>query len=938
MSGHGGFSAIGSGMKVPQTFDLPKVEDVQLGKDKLGGLNVEGHKAEVQVADTRLDQTNRLAANLDTMLLRAAKTASAPVDVQALKDTLVAAGLDKATRKAIEGAAKKAQTSFQAINQFSGRQIADALVKDEKGRFDWDANSAVGKAVKAALDAQADLSELLYKTLNALPASANARARGALEEAMFQTDRRASELQTLVCDFADMAEKVGNDPTIKARLDKTLESLIPSQSLKMHGSEKIAADFRTSLMPLAKRIDDLASVQERQLSDGEITKIRRQIDEAYNALARAETTYAAKGTPLDRSLFESARGVLTDLTKRLNDIKREVAMGSLRNFIDMTFSPPDIPILQDKFKPLTRKMFPALMAAIDTQKMLRDAALKVIEKRDNSSILKMETLARELASLSSAVEKELASLSNGEYGDRDMIAILQLEGTESLQTLLDSLSRKDRNACTPDMVKEFRKAIASFTKPENFPSNLAAVNAQYSGIGGVSTQTAHLVQMFRNAAGRDTSTFLTNKTLAAVFEGKAAVTTIVETRIAGLPDEDADPALDDSNVVSTKLLGSGKVNTVHQLDFKDGTSQIFKPEAFGRQGLGSLQLAKGSYGNTLLVAQLNMAAQRTADAFGLGDVMVKTSVGTHDGQFGIYMEKAHGCEVSDYEKAGQKVAPGSLTATQIKNLPDEQYGKVVGEIMRKSNRLEWFDLLTGQGDRHHHNYLLGVSDKGEVSLKGIDNDACFGNFLVAPGVFRLYGKHASKFVSAYTAVKKNLYPNEAAGAQSRRLNHDPGVRQLGNGMIIVDTSKMTVPEMHYCLTVATGSHVTRAPDFIDAELYDELIAKKSGDAREKYIADLRAHLSETQVAVAINRLDKVIAHAEKLKVAGRVISKDDWGKRDVQRRIAGPQPQPLPDVGGCRPNDTEFAREVQRYVNDHQVSLFRRDLIPHIAKPGWFEE
>ena len=122
MSGHGSFSAIGSGMTVPQTFDLPKVEELQPGKDKRGALNVEGHKAEAQIADTRLDQTNRLAANLDAMLLRAAKTASAPVDAQALKGTLVAAGLDKATRKLIEGAAKKAQASFQAIPIRSARR------------------------------------------------------------------------------------------------------------------------------------------------------------------------------------------------------------------------------------------------------------------------------------------------------------------------------------------------------------------------------------------------------------------------------------------------------------------------------------------------------------------------------------------------------------------------------------------------------------------------------------------------------------------------------------------------------------------------------------------------------------------------------------------------------------------------------------------------
>ena len=148
--------------------------------------------------------------------------------------------------------------------------------------------------------------------------------------------------------------------------------------------------------------------------------------------------------------------------------------------------------------------------------------------------------------------------------------------------------------------------------------------------------------MFRNAAGHDPSKFLTNKTLAAVFEGRAAVTTVVETRLAGLPDEDADPALDSSNAVSSKPLGSGQVNTVYQVGYKDGSTYIFKPEAPGRQGLEGLQLSKGSYKDTQLVAQLNMSAQKTADAFGLGDVMTKTSVGAHDGQFGLFMEKARG--------------------------------------------------------------------------------------------------------------------------------------------------------------------------------------------------------------------------------------------------------------------------------------------------------
>ena len=936
MSGHGGFSVIGSGMKVPQPLAMPKVEELQPGKDKLGGLNVEEHKAEAQIADARLDKTNRLAANLDTMLLKAAKTASAPVDVKALKDTLVAAGLDKATRKAIEGAAKKAQASFQAINQFSGRQIAEALTKDGKGRFDWDATNPVGQAIKAALDAQADLSELLYKAQNSMPRGASARARGALEEAMFQTDRRASELQTLVCDFADMAEKAGNDPAINARLDKTLESLIPSQSLKMHGSEKIAADFRTTLMPLAKRIDDLAAAKERQLSNGEATKIRRQIDEAFNALAKAETTYAAKGMPLDHSLFKSARGMLTDLTQHLDGIRREVTLGSMRTFIDKTFTAPDLPILQDKFKPLVKKLFPALMAAIETQKLLRKAALEFLEKHSDATARKMDTLARELAGLSTAVEKDLKSIEVREYKDMPMFN-LAYEKHEVVQNLVNSLSRKDRNACTPEFVKEFCQTMMSFLA-DNYEAEFGALKVIYGGISGTDTQTAHLVQMYRNAADRDPSKFLTNKTLAAVFEGRTAVTTVVETRLAGLPDEDADPARDDSNVLSSKSLGSGKVNTVYQVGYKDGSTYIFKPEAPGRQGLEGLQLSKGSYADTQLVAQFNMAAQKTADAFGLGDVMTKTSVGAHDGQFGLFMEKAPGCEAAQYGKTNQNTEPGRLTPKQIKELPDAQYGKVVGELMRKSNRLEWFDILTGQGDRHHHNYMVNVPEKGDVTVKAIDNDACFGTFIIAPGVFVLRGEHAAKFAQAVTTVGRKLYPSEVTGRQIGRLNHDPGIRQLANGAIVVDTSKMRAPELHFCLKTATGCHVTRAPDYIDEELYDKLVAMKGGEAREKYIADLKARLTQDQVDVAINRLDAAIAHAEKLKEAGRVISTEDWGKKDVQRMVAGGKAKGLPQVGGQSPKSTEFAKKVKGTVADHEVPLFRRDLLPHIAKPGWFEE
>ena len=52
-----------------------------------------------------------------------------------------------------------------------------------------------------------------------------------------------------------------------------------------------------------------------------------------------------------------------------------------------------------------------------------------------------------------------------------------------------------------------------------------------------------------------------------------------------------------------------------------------------------------------------------------------------------------------------------------------------------------------------------------------------------------------------------------------------------------------------------------------------------------------AHLVET-------RLDGAIRHAKVLNDKGCVVSAADWEKRDVQRKVAGPPPPPLPPYNG----------------------------------------
>jgi len=125
-----------------------------------------------------------------------------------------------------------------------------------------------------------------------------------------------------------------------------------------------------------------------------------------------------------------------------------------------------------------------------------------------------------------------------------------------------------------------------------------------------------------------------------------------------------------------------------------------------------LWLAKGTE-KSQMVAGLNLASQKTAGLLELDDVVVKTSVGSHNGSFGIFMEKAKGGDAESWRLRYKPGAfpQGPFSPSQVKALADDDYAKVVGGLMRQSNRLEWFDLITGQGDRHGGNYFVEVDPK-----------------------------------------------------------------------------------------------------------------------------------------------------------------------------------------------------------------------------------
>ena len=138
-------------------------------------------------------------------------------------------------------------------------------------------------------------------------------------------------------------------------------------------------------------------------------------------------------------------------------------------------------------------------------------------------------------------------------------------------------------------------------------------------------------------------------------------------------------------------------------------------------------------------------------------------------------------------------------------------------------------------------------------------------------------------------------------------------------------------------------HTTALPDYIDKDLYDNLMAlAEPGERREKYIADLTANLPEDAKDAAISRLDDAISHARALFEKGHVVSAEEWVNHDKQREIAGKVP-PAPTKryyaeAVYSGNSASGRVEVGMWVLHLTEGYFRRDIMRAVAKPGWFDE
>ncbi len=121
----------------------------------------------------------------------------------------------------------------------------------------------------------------------------------------------------------------------------------------------------------------------------------------------------------------------------------------------------------------------------------------------------------------------------------------------------------------------------------------------------------------------------------------------------------------------------------------------------------------------------------------------------------------------------------------------------------------------------------------------------------------------------------SLDPRNTKAVLSRMLA-DPGLSPNGKGGLDVDASKIVDKSILHALKEVTGIQSLAAPDKIDRETYDALMALKGGPKRDAYLDSIRPRLSEACYNAAVSRLDDVIAHVEALQREGKVVEGNGW--------------------------------------------------------------
>jgi len=403
------------------------------------------------------------------------------------------------------------------------------------------------------------------------------------------------------------------------------------------------------------------------------------------------------------------------------------------------------------------------------------------------------------------------------------------------------------------------------------PSEMKRLAAQIENTP-LLTRDGILVSEFQEAAGMLRSTGANPQArgeyIQAALDHHVDMNTILEASLRGIMADQLELRAGDAILTDTRKLGQGAANTVHLCTYRgrDGEDMklVFKPEVGARRGLDHLCASGLGYRNGARVMQLNVAASRVADAIGCGGTIARSSIGSHDGQLGLFMEAAPGKTFFDIAR-GKPVC--RMPDGKELNFPEtcrvlRSNGKLDAmraNLMRELSKMEWADVLSGQVDRHGDNYLIDINPQtGAVKITGIDNDASFGTRKAGMTVVDL-SRPTPRQQDFLSKLRREGYTIPPDGR--------------------IDLSKL--PDRLLSETRQQfGFNQLFRPVFIDRDTFDKLTAIREDD----YRAMLAPCMDNEAVDAAVSRLKDAQRHAARLEREHRVV--DDWAAPGIKETYA----------------------------------------------------
>lgn len=709
----------------------------------------------------------------------------------------------------------------------------------------------------------------LYKTIQDFIGKTG-KADPLLQSLMQATQFRASEALNLAGTMQLLARNGISAAAGKTQIMQALSEIDKEKSLlqgmqaishKMHG-HILADNVKTLTAGLFAKIDKLEQFQ-GQINLTEFSQKAGELkNELQNLKSRIETMQTQKnGLQTDSGLQNALLSCVSRMESRI-----EV----------MAQSNP-LEIISADTEELLNKYNLEAFSQIKTKNPLISGIFKDLRDGFADHNQKIEQFKRDIAGAKftpSQFKENIQSVMNELMADKTQKAFAAVAMMYIVQRNVQKLGENFYNhmdTMARQVISHFKyynmelsekdaKAIISFSL-ENMSNEAFSLIADYCSelyrfsADIFQAQKNELAAMYEQTVKNDAQ--MQQSHIIEALEHNVDMSTLLEASLRGIPLDQLETIAGDAVLVQSKVLGQGAANTVNLCTYrgKDGENKtlVFKPELHARFGLNHLTASGLGYKAQTKVMQINIAACRAAESIGCQDVIAKSSIGSFDGKFGLFMEAAKGATLygmtgskkahCGFNSKGETFSYGqTLTLLDQKGLRDTMRANLMKELCK----LEWADCLSGQADRHGDNYLISIdTETGKVTVTGIDNDASFGVRKVGMNKIRMNDE------------PKKIEELKKHGPVTLTEDGDLDITALNSGQISA-------------LRQLYGFNQLFAPSHIDKDTFEKLMNTDVDEYRQK----LSECLDSEAVESAVLRLKDAQTHAKRLESEGKVVS--DW--------------------------------------------------------------